>query len=699
KLATLDLQGPLGETFGIGGDKGWESLKIGAPKTEQLRAIFEENQLRRFLSELPASQHQEPDDAPALSGEHQPLSSEHYNCVTTRRQLAEMCLELAASGGFAFDTETSGLDCRSDHLVGMSFAADRQRCWYVPMRHQHLGVDAQAGAQMELGALTGWRRDPQQIDPDEVLSALRPLLTDPALPKAAQNAKFDLQMLQAAGVSVQGLDFDPMLASYLLDAHQRKHGLDTLAERWLGHEALGFADLKDLSGAKGTKKNPLHFGRVGLAEASAYACEDAQIVWALREQMEPQLNDSELRELMQDMELPLSHVLSDMEQTGIRVDVDKLQALSDELGQRADALVAQATELVGRPFNLGSPKQLQQILFEELGLKSRKRTKTGFSTDSSVLEVLADAHPLPKLILQWRQATKLKNTYTDVLPTLVHPKTKRIHTSFHQAVAATGRLSSSSPNLQNIPVRTEDGARIRDAFVAAPGHVLLAADYSQIELRVLAHLCGDPAMSQAFSEGADVHARTASLLFDTAESEVSREERAMAKTVNFGVLYGMSASRLAREQSISSAEAKAFIERYFNRFPRIEQWKIEAMDQARQLGASKTLLGRVRKLPELHSKSRMARAAAERIAINTPIQGSAADIIKRAMIVLHDQLATEMPEVKLLLQVHDELVLEVPEQMIEPATELATSVMENAFDLSVPLVVNTNHGQTWLEAH
>ncbi|MCO4761203.1 MAG: DNA polymerase I [Myxococcales bacterium] len=696
-LATLSREVPVAEHFGVGSGPGWEKLKVGEPNIEALRTLFEENNLRRFLAELPAKPGAEAETAlaPDEPTGPKPLTREGDICVLSWRQLAEMAIELAQ--GFAFDTETTGLDPLTDQLVGMSFAVTTDRSWYVPLRHRT--DDAQAGDQLMLGADTGPQLDPRQLPVDEVLRALTPLFADPDVPKAAQNGKFDVRVLGAAGIPVRGVTFDTMLGSYLLDAHRRGHGLDSLADRWLHHETLHFADLTDAQGKKGTKKKPICFDRVPLDQATAYACEDAQVVVALQQQMAPALADSGLQPLHDDLELPLARVLGDMENIGICVDSAKLRALSAELGQRAGAHELTAFELVGRKFNLGSPKQLQEILFTDLGLPAKKRTKTGFSTDSSVLEQLTDLHELPSLILAWRQATKLKSTYTDVLPTLVNPKTGRIHTSFNQAVAATGRLSSTDPNLQNIPIRTPDGARIRDCFVPAPGHVLLAADYSQIELRILAHLCGDPAMKQAFADGADVHARTASLLFDVEEEKVERQQRAMAKTVNFGILYGMSASRLGREQGISSKEAKAFIERYFARFPDIERWKAEALEQARSDGYTQTLLGRIRKLPELRSKSRMARAAAERVSVNTPIQGSAADVIKVAMVQVHARLAAELPRTRMLLQVHDELVFEVPEDELAAAMELTKGIMEHAFELSVPLVVNAESGQTWLQAH
>ena len=688
-------------------DVEWADLRVSTPDHAALRALFESLEFRTWTREHGSAANSgsdaasgegdddtaQDDDAPAAAK----LSRDGDTLVASAEALSWMIDALKASaetGGFAFDTETTGLDPLTDKLVGLSFAVGTDASWYVPVGHVLSDEDKQAGRTQ-----LSW--------PDEVRPALAPILEDAAQPKFAQNAKFDVQVLASHGVDVAGVAFDPMLASYLLDAEQRGHGLDALAERWLQHTTIHFDDLlpktKKKRGKKGETADMFApeptFANVPLGDAVAYACEDAQVVAALHARMAPQLAEEGLEDLLRDLELPLSMVLARMESRGICVDRDKLAALSKDFGERAEALTAACHELAGREFNVGSPKQLGEILFDELELPVKKRTKTGPSTDSSVLEQLADLHELPAKVLEWRSLTKLKGTYTDVLPTLIHKETGRIHTSFHQAVAATGRLSSSDPNLQNIPIRSADGERIRACFVAAPGHVLLSADYSQIELRVLAHLCGDEAMRQAFIDGADVHARTAALLEGVDESEITRGQRAMAKSVNFGILYGMSASRLAREQKLSYGEAKAFIARYFERFPAIERWKERTLEEARERGFTRTIMGRVRKLPDLNSRSRMARNAAERVAVNTPIQGSAADIIKVAMVQLAARLEAEMPDVKLLLQVHDELVLEVPDGQVEAAKALLKGVMESAVALDVPLDVQVGVGGDWLAAH
>jgi DNA polymerase-1 len=679
ELATLRHDVPL--------TLDWASLRVSKADIAELRRIYEALEFRSLLNRLPSEEAAEVAAASALSRVGDTL-------VVDQRGLDAMVAALRAAGSFSFDTETTGLDPLSDTLVGLSFAVGAEASWYVPIGHL-VGAAQPASGQLQLAI--GEREptlDPRQLPAERVIAAIAELMADASVGKRAQHAKFDIEMLAAVGVEVRGLCFDPMLADYLLDpGGSGGHGLDALARRWLGHENIHYKDLE------GTDGGAAGFAFVAIDDAVAYACEDAQVVEVLAARMAPELEAAGLLPLLNDLELPLELVLGKMERRGVALDGARLDALSAELRERARKIEADAHEAAGHAFNLGSPKQIAEILFTELALPVKKRTRTGPSTDSSVLEQLLDDHPLPGMLLEWRSLTKLESTYTSVLPRLVHAKTGRVHTRFHQAVAATGRLSSTDPNLQNIPIRTEDGRRIRDAFVAAPGHLLISADYSQIELRVLAHLCGDPDLQQAFRDGADVHARTASQLFGVAEAEVSREQRAAAKTVNFGILYGMSATRLAREQQISRKEASALIERYFARYPAIERWKLEALDNARTTGATRTLLGRLRPLPELNSKSRMAVAGAERVAVNTPIQGSAADIIKVAMVELDRRLEREMPEVGLLLQVHDELLLEAPEAQAEAACALCREVMEGAFDLAVPLVVNTGVGRTWLEAH
>ncbi|MCB9729113.1 MAG: DNA polymerase I [Deltaproteobacteria bacterium] len=658
KLATVACDVPI--------DIAMDALTVQEPDKAALTELFSRLGFKTW--------HREFHDAEALDTGPR-LAREGYSLVSTEAELRALAETLSKARLVAFDTETTGLDPRRSELVGLSFATDTRHAWYVPIRHQLMDASA------------------VQLTPEAALAALDPILADPARPKAAHNAKFDIQVLRRAGVTVRGLAFDTMLASYLLDPGRYAHSLDNIALDRLNHKTVKFSDVA------GSGKDQVTFDRVPLATARDYACEDAQVVMALEELFVPELEAAGLRGLLDELELPLAQVLADMEDTGVRIDSDRLHALSEELGERAQALETEAHALAGESFSLGSPKQIGHILFEVLGLPASKKTKTGWSTDSSVLEELAPVHPLPRLILDWRQATKLKSTYTDVLPTLVNPDTGRIHTSYNQAVAATGRLSSTDPNLQNIPVRTEDGQRIREAFVAAPGRVLLSADYSQIELRVLAHMAGETAMQRAFQDGADIHARTAHELFGTPEAEVTREQRSVAKTINFGILYGMSAFRLAREQNLSRTEAQAIIDRYFSRYPRIQRWKDQTLEAAQRDGQVSTMLGRIRRIPDITSKNVMARRGAERVAINTPIQGTAADIIKLAMVKLHRELPKASPDALMVLQVHDELVFEVPEAEAPKLADFVTRVMGGVVDLDVPLVVNAAWGTSWLEAH
>ena len=602
------------------------------------------------------------------------LDTSGFKVVRTEQDLARLAVMLRAAPIVAFDTETTSVNPMEASLVGLSFATDTRHAWYVPVAHT--SEDAEP-----------------QLPMERVLAALGPVLEDPSRPKAAHNTKYDRKVLARHGVHLQGLIYDTMLASYVVDPGRYAHSLDNVALDRLNHKTIKYEDVA------GKGKGQLSFDQVSVEAAIPYACEDAQVVVALRETLESEIQEAELSSVLREVELPLEAILADMEMTGVSVDVSLLERLSDELGTKADQLESDCHELAGEPFNLGSPKQLATILFERVGLKPGKKTKTGYSTDSSVLEKLALQHPLPAKILEWRSLTKLKSTYTDVLPTLVHPETGRIHTSFNQAVAATGRLSSKDPNLQNIPIRTDDGRKIREAFIARPGHVLLAADYSQIELRVLAHLAGDEAMVRAFCDGADIHRRTAAEIFNVFEEMVSRDQRAVAKTINFGILYGMSAFRLANEQGLSRRDAQDIIDRYFSRYPKIEAWKEATLEAARETGQVSTLIGRVRKIPDITSASHMARRGAERVAINTPVQGTAADVIKKAMVALHPLLKDEMPEAKMVLQVHDELVFEVPEGQAEELAARVKSVMEGVVTFDVPLEVNVAWGENWLEAH
>ncbi len=655
KLATVATEVPLDVTL--------DDLTCCEPDRAALTELFARLEFKTW--------HREFHDAEAGLPQTVALGKDGFALVTDDAALDALVQTLTEADQFALATQVTSTHPVSACLCGIAFAVDTRRAWYVPVGHQSLG----------------------QLAMSRVLAALRPLLEDAGKPKLAADLKAAVQILARHGVALRGVRFDPCLASYLLDADKYQHTLDNIALDHLNHKTTRLADVT------GTGRDQIRFDQVVLEVARDYSCEDAQVTMALDACLTPRLAEANVDGLLADLELPLAYVLAEMERAGVRVDEERLRALSKELGGRADALEARCHALAGEPFSLGSPKQLGEILFGKLGLPATKRTKTGWSTNQQVLEELADEHELPALIVQWRQLTKLKSTYADVLPTLVHPETGRIHTSYNQAVAATGRLSSTDPNLQNIPIRTEEGRRIRECFIAAEGCRLVAADYSQIELRLMAHLCGDPRMQQAFREGADIHRRTASELFGVAEGEVTRGQRDMAKTINFGILYGMSAFRLAREQNLSRQEAKDVIERYYGRYPRIREWKEETLESARKTGQVSTMMGRIRRVADIHSKNAMARQAAERIAINTPIQGSAADIIKRAMIAIQGKLKDELPQVRMLLQVHDELVFEAPEALVDDAKALAKREMERVVQLDVPLDVNAADGRTWLEAH
>ena len=605
-----------------------------------------------------------------------PLSRAGFALVGDHAGLTDLVARLREAGSFSMVAMTADPAPLTAPLVGLAFAIDPSEAWYVP-----------------LGG-SGSLLDPiQTLPPDAVLTALGPLLADPTVAKGTDDAKALVEVLAQAGLSLGGLDFGVELASYVVDPGRNAHGLAAIAFEQLRHEMIAVGSLN------GATKKGHHFDLVPLDEARDYACERAQVVAAVRPRLAKELEKTGVTQLLAELELPLARVLADMERVGVAVDVPALKRLSAELGSEAAKLEQEAHDLAGGAFNLGSPAQVGEVLFERLKLPVKKRTRTGYSTDSEVLEELGALHPLPGKLLAWRKLSKLKSTYTDALPEQVHPLTGRIHTTFNQAVAATGRLSSTEPNLQNIPIRTPQGQRVRECFVAEAGNVLLAADYSQIELRILAHLCGDERLKQAFLDGADVHTRTATELFEVAEDSVTRGQRALAKTMNFAILYGMSAWRLAREQDISREEADATIDRYFARYPRILAWKEELLEEARQSGQVTTLMGRVRQVPDLRARSSFARGGAERIAVNTPVQGSAADLIKKAMIDVHPLLAERFPRAHMLLQVHDELVFELPESEVGAVTELVRSVMGGVVELAVPLEVNVAHGANWLAAH
>ncbi len=594
--------------------------------------------------------------------------------VRTLQQLDQLMSRMVEVGVVALDTETTSLQAVRAKLVGVSMALGPTELYYIPVGHRGEGAASQLSVEL-------------------LVERLRPVLADPALKVVGQNFKYDALVLGNYGIEVPGFCFDTMLASYLLDPGRQSHGLDALAAEFLGHRMTSYSEVTRQGGLT------VRFDQVPVDQAALYSGEDAWATWLLMEKFEPELRSSGLMPLLEEVEIPVSKILTGMERLGVAVDSSALERLAKELAKGMIALEADIFKTAGGVFNINSPKQLGEVLFERLNLPKGKKTKTGYSTDVSVLEELAPLHPVPAAVLRYRSLSKLKGTYADVLPDLVNPETGRIHTSYNQAVAATGRLSSSDPNLQNIPIRGEDGKRIREAFVPAKGMVFLSADYSQIELRVLAHLTGDANLIDAFRRGDDIHARTAAELFRVLPTMVTPDQRRLAKTINFGILYGMSAFRLSREQGIPYKHAEKFINDYFARYPKIRQFMDQCVSQAVENGYVETLLKRRRYIPDVRSSNAQVRSAAERVAVNTPVQGGAADIIKLAMIRLNDSLRQTGSGARLIMQVHDELVLEVPRSEVESVSALVVKAMEEVMELSVPLTVGVQWGENWAEAH
>ena len=577
---------------------------------------------------------------------------------------------------FAFDTETTSLDYMRAEVVGVSFAVAPYGAAYLPLAHRYPGA-------------------PVQLDRDASLAALKPLLEDPARAKVGQNLKYDASVLARHGIALRGIAFDTMLESYVLDSTGSRHDMDTLALKYLGRRTTHFEEVA----GKGAKQ--IGFDQVGIREASAYAAEDAQVTLALHETLWPRLQaEPRLRAVFEEIELPLAPVLSRMERVGALLDEQRLWEQSRELGGRLQALEEQAHNLAGQVFNLGSPKQLGEILFEKLQLPVLKKTPKGApSTAEAVLQDLALDYPLPRLLLEHRTLSKLKGTYTDKLPGMINPRTGRIHTSYHQAVTSTGRLSSSDPNLQNIPIRSEDGRRIRRAFIAPEGYSVVAADYSQIELRIMAHLSEDPGLLAAFRDDLDVHSATASEVFGVGLDAVSGDQRRKAKAINFGLIYGMSAFGLARQLHLERGEAQRYMDVYFQRYPGVRAYMERTRALAHEQGYVETLFGRRLYLPEINARNKMRQQAAERTAINAPMQGTAADIIKKAMLSVDQWLQDEGVDARMIMQVHDELVLEVADAQLDAICAELCCRMSSAAELAVPLRVEAGRGANWDEAH
>jgi DNA polymerase-1 len=670
---------------------GLDDLHPTAPDREALIPLYRELEFKSWLDELlrearaagaaatgePTPAATTSDAAAAAAVEAPAVPATRYETVLEPAQFDAWLAKLRAAELFAFDTETTGLDAQQAELVGVSFAVSPYEAAYVPLAHSYMGV-------------------PEQLDRTAVLAALKPLLEDPAKAKVGQHAKYDMNILARYGIEVRGVAFDTMLESYVLDSTATRHDMDSLALKYLGQSTIHFEDIA----GKGAKQ--LTFDQIALEQAGPYAAEDADVTLRLHHTLWDKLQAvPTLAKVLTEIEMPLVPVLARIERHGALVDARRLGEQSVELGEKMQQLQRQAYELAGEEFNLASPKQLGAILYDKLGLPVLSKTAKGqASTAESVLAELAEqGFALPQVLIDYRSVSKLKSTYTDKLPEQINPRTGRIHTSYHQAVTATGRLSSSDPNLQNIPIRTAEGRRIRQAFVAAPGYRLVAADYSQIELRIMAHLAQDAGLLDAFRHGRDVHRATAAEVFGVELEQVSAEQRRRAKAINFGLIYGMSAFGLAKQIGVERKEAQAYIERYFARYPGVLAYMERTRAQAAEQGFVETLFGRRLYLPEIHSKNGAMRKAAERTAINAPMQGTAADIIKRAMVAVDAWLQESGLDARMILQVHDELVLEVREEQVEALKAGLLPLMSGAAQLDVPLLVEAGVGGNWDEAH
>ena len=691
-LVRLDCDTPLPEPI--------DDLTVRDPDKDTLAAFLSDmgfNTLLRRIGAAADGTGMAPQPLPQFAKPPEPATPEDpiieidvtkYECVRDLETLDRWIAECFEAGVVAFDTETDALGSATAGLCGVSLATKPGRACYIPLTHEAVGGDL----------LTEAAPVEAQIDKATALARLKPLLESPAVLKVAQNAKYDIAVMALRGIRVAPID-DTMLISYVLEAGLHNHGMDELSELWLGHKPIPFKQVA------GTGKAQISFKHVALNEATCYAAEDADVTLRLWHKLKPRLAREGMLTVYETLERPLPAVIADMENAGVKVDTEELRRLSHDFSLRMADFEAKAHEMLGRPFNMGSPKQIGEVLFGELGLEGGKKTATGqWATDVDVLERLAaQGNELPRLILDWRQLSKLKGTYTDNLIAAISPRTGRIHTAYAMASTTTGRLSSSDPNLQNIPIRTEEGRKIRKAFVAEPGHLLISADYSQIELRLLAHVGDIPQLKKAFREGLDIHAMTASEMFDTPIEGMPSEIRRRAKAINFGIVYGISAFGLANQLSIPQGEAADYIKTYFARFPGIGDYMEEMRAQVRQNGYVSTLFGRKINIPDINGKSVGQRQFAERAAINAPLQGAAADIIRRAMARMPDALREAGLSSRMLLQVHDELVFEASEAEAEATIAVAKRVMENApfpaVEISVPLVVEARAAKNWDEAH
>ncbi|ASK20662.1 DNA polymerase I [Halomonas sp. N3-2A] len=666
---------------------GLDDLDIAHPDREALVELYKEMEFKQWLAELLAGSDESVDDV--KGGEPAPdnaasdvtdsavtSSQRHDHVIVEQAEFDAWLARLKKAERFCFDLETTSLNYMDADIVGVGLALEAGEAAYIPLAHDYLDA-------------------PAQLDRQQVLQALKPLLEDPEKTKIGQNLKYDISVLANYDIRVVGPLADTMLASYVLNSTATRHDMDSLALKYLGEKTISFEEIA----GKGAKQ--LTFNQIALEQAVPYACEDVDITLRLQAILRPQVErEGRLADVLDHLELPLINVLSRIERNGVALDAERLHEQSQQLERRIRELESEAFELAGREFNLGSPKQLGQILFEEQKIPVIKKTPKGApSTAEAVLEELALDYPLPKVIMQHRGLAKLKSTYTDKLPRLLNKTTGRVHTSYHQAVTATGRLSSSDPNLQNIPIRTEEGRKIRQAFVARPGYRIVAADYSQIELRIMAHLSEDKGLLEAFAEGRDIHTATAAEVFGTALEKVSADQRRSAKAINFGLIYGMSAWGLSRQLHIDRNQAQTYIDRYFDRYPGVARYMDRIRTQAAEDGFVETVLGRRLYLPEIHSQNRNRRQGAERTAINAPMQGTAADIIKQAMIDVDAWLAEGDFDALMVMQVHDELVFEVADKQVEAFIEQVQARMQAAATLSVPLIVEAESGANWDEAH
>lgn len=662
KLATIKIDVALDQTL--------DCLVNGEPDNDVLLEWFKKLELKAWTEELLTA-----DDDTSMLAPSEPVEKD-YQVIYTESQLNDWLEKLRQAEFFSFDTETTSLDYMQARIVGLSFAVSPHQAAYVPLGHDYLGA-------------------PAQLNCEQVLETLKPLLEDPSVYKLGQNLKYDMSVLANHGITLSGIKYDTMLESYVANSTGSRHDMDSLALKYLGEKTIHFEDVA------GKGAGQLTFNQIAVEDAAPYAAEDADITLRLHQALWPRLIESEgLERVFNEIEVPLIPVLSSIERHGALVSANLLHKQSLELGIRLNELEQQAYTLAGEEFNLASPKQLGHILFEKLNIPVLKKTVKGAaSTKEEVLQELALDYPLPKILLEHRSLSKLKSTYTDKLPTMINPVTGRIHTSYHQAVTATGRLSSSDPNLQNIPIRTAEGRRVRQAFIPPEGWKMVAADYSQIELRIMAHLSGDKGLTEAFAQGLDVHQATAAEVFGVTLGEVSTEQRRSAKAINFGLIYGMSAFGLGRQLHIGRHQAQEYIDLYFARYPGVQAYMDNIRSGAADMGFVETLYGRRLYLPEINSSNGMRRQAAERTAINAPMQGTAADIIKLAMIDVDRWLNTSGLQSKMIMQVHDELVLEVPESELTIVVAGLRSRMAGAAELNVPLVVDVGVGDNWDEAH